>query len=331
MALFPVVIAENELQMNDKTRIDCSMSFASKGSPEVSTVTVLPYSGATAVSVFDSDKENWFLDWSYSDFKIDVTTENDDIVFDVAGTEYSANLTVASYTLANYATHVASVMTTAHGGTFSASTSGYNVTITGPASFSFKASSVSTQLLAKLDEPKIIHGPKLIEYGQRLVTCTVSDSEGNSASSTQFVNVYSQEGDKLFCTDQDLVSHESDILKWVAPGRASFKNIIRRSQKLIIAWMDEKGYVDAYGYKYTKAAFVDIEEVRQWSIFMSLRIIFESMSNSVDDVFSVKSKKYEALEQGARQRAVLRVDFDNDGVVDLNEGVGISSGSLFRR
>ncbi len=331
MALFPVVTAESELQVNDKTRIDCSMSFASKGSPEISSITISPYSGATAVSVFDSDKENWFLDWSYSDFKIDVTADNDDLVFDVGGTEYSANLTVASYTLADYATHVASVMTTAHGGTFSASTSGYNVTITGPASFSFKASSVSTQLFADLDEPSTIQGPNLVEYGQRLVTCAVGDSEAGSGSSTQFVNVYSQGGDKLFCTDQDLVSHESDILKWVPPGRASFKNVIRRSQKLIIAWMDEKGYVDAYGDKYTKAAFVDIEEVRQWSIFMSLKLIFESMSNSVDDVFSVKSKKYEMLEQGARQRAILRIDFDNDGVVDLNEGAGISSGSLFRR
>ena len=331
MALFPVVIAENELQMNDKTRIDCSMSFASKGSPEISSVTVSPYSGATAVSVYDSDKENWFLDWSYSDFKIDVSSDNDDLVFDVAGTEYSTTLTVASYTLANYATHVAARMTAAHGGTFTASTTGYRVTITGPASFSFKASSVATQLFADLDEVDTIHGPTLIEYGQRLLTCTVTDPENNTASATQLINVYSQEGDRLFCLDQDLVSHESDILKWVHPGRASFKNVIRRSQKLIIAWMDEKGYVDAYGEKYTKDAFIDLEEVRQWAIFMSLRIIFESMSNSIDDVFSVKSKKYEMLEQGARQRAVLRLDFDKDGVVDLNEGVGISSGSLYRR
>lgn len=333
MALFPIVQVEQDVQVNDKTRMDCSKSFVSKGSAAIATLTVTPYVGATPISVYDStDSDNWFLDWSYSDFKVDVASGiNDDLVFEVGGTEYTATLTAAAYTLEDYADHVASKMTTAHGGTFTADTSGYEVTITGPSSFEFSACSVTDQLFMVAGDSQTIHGPKTVEFGTRIVACTAADSVPTSATSKSAVRVYSVAGDYLFCSDQDLVTHESDLLKWVAPGRASMKNIIRRSQKLIMAWIDEKGYVDAYAKKYTKTDIVDLEEVRQWSIFMTLRLIFESISNSTEDVFSVKAKKYELLEQSARQRAILRLDYDGDGVVDVNEGSGISSGSLFRR
>lgn len=331
MPIFPSIIAESDLQENDKTRIDASKSFVSKGSPEIVDISITPNVGGTSVSVFDSDSDNWFLDWSYSSIQLEVASINNGLTFRVGSTNYDATLTAGAYTIAQYATHVASVMTTAYGQTFTASTTGQKVTITGPTVFSFRASPVASQLGVDPEEAKSVHGPHLVEYGTRIVTCTVTDSEGTTATSQQAIQVYTSTGDRLFCSDQDLVTHESDILKWVAPGRASFKNVIRRSQGLIIAWIDEKGYVNAYSRKYKKTDIVDLEEVRQWSIFMSLRLIFEGMSNSVEDVFSIKAKKYEILEQGARQRAILRIDFDEDGIVDVNEGTGIASGSLFRR
>jgi hypothetical protein len=64
---------------------------------------------------------------------------------------------------------------------------------------------------------------------------------------------------------------------------------------------------------------------------MALRMIFQGLSNAVDDVFDRKAEIYDMLEQSARQRVILRLDTDGDGVADTGEGLSISSGSLFRR
>jgi hypothetical protein len=156
-------------------------------------------------------------------------------------------------------------------------------------------------------------------------------TDGDPTTKTITITVISNDDDKLFSDDSLLISHEPDILKWLMDGKSSFNNIHRRSQELILAWLDEKGYVDVYGNKYTKEAIVDIDEVKQWSTFMTLRLIFESLSNAIDDIFSQKAKKYQILEFQARSRAVLRIDIDGDGIVDTGEQLSISSGVVLRR
>jgi hypothetical protein len=145
------------------------------------------------------------------------------------------------------------------------------------------------------------------------------------------ISIISSDDDKLFSNDALLMSHEQDILKWLNEGKSSFNNFHRRSQQLILSWLDEKGFVDVYGNKFTKAAIIDIDEVKQWSTFMTLRLIFESLSNAIDDIFSEKAKRYLILENQARSRSVLRIDVDGDGVSDLGEQIGISTGTVLRR
>ncbi len=120
-------------------------------------------------------------------------------------------------------------------------------------------------------------------------------------------------------------------MKWVPQGRSSYKDVIRRSQKLIIAWLDEKGYVNVYGNKFDKHDIIDLEEVRQWSIFQTLKLIMQGISNVTDDVFDKKAKEYSKFEEAARQRVILRIDTNRDGAADAMEGLSISSGSLYRR
>jgi hypothetical protein len=64
---------------------------------------------------------------------------------------------------------------------------------------------------------------------------------------------------------------------------------------------------------------------------MSLRLIFQGLSNAIDDIFDRKSKLYELNEQAARQRVILRIDTNKDGQLEDTEGLSIYSGSLFRR
>ena len=148
-------------------------------------------------------------------------------------------------------------------------------------------------------------------------------TDGAPTTHTETLEVITPVDDKLFSSDKDLRTHEPDILKYVVDGRNSFIDVHRRAQELIIAYLDENGYVDDQGDKLTKAAFIDIEEARQWSTFMSLRLIFSGISNAIDDIFADKAKDYQSSEVKARNRMPLRLDTDGDGDIDRHEGVSI--------
>lgn len=136
-----------------------------------------------------------------------------------------------------------------------------------------------------------------------------------------YVSVYSELGDSLFSSDADLQMEEQDIRRWVPPGKNSFKYVHRRAQEKILEYLDREGYVDIFGHKYTKWAIKDHSEVKEWAMYMVLRMIFEGISNATDDVFRQKRTVYESDEIAARQRAILRLDTDGDGVVTEDEGL----------
>jgi hypothetical protein len=330
MSIFSILDFEPEIQVNDKTRLNAGKSFASKAVQEINTLTVKPELSGSAVDIYAADSGNWFLDWSYAGTSIDVGTENDDLIFSEGGADISTNLTAGTYTLSQYATHLAARMTAAGTRTYSGSVANGKITVSASGAFQFKASSVSAQSSFDLAVISASQTSSLVEYGNKIVT-VVSSNGTNTDTKYFYLKAYSEAGDRLFCSDGDLIAHEPDIMSWVQNGRSSFKNVYRRSQKLIIAWLDEKGYCNVYGDKYTKNDILDIEEVRQWSTFMSLRLIFQGLSNSIDDIFDRKSKLYEMSEQAARQRVILRIDTNKDGQIEDTEGLSIYSGSLFRR
>lgn len=152
--------------------------------------------------------------------------------------------------------------------------------------------------------------------GVKTVTLRVDNGTG-LVSRTFSLEVVTEENDKLFSEDADLVSHEPDILNYVSEGRNSYKNIHRSVQSRIIDWLDEHRFTNTDGSKLTKANIFDIEEVRHWSKYMVLADIFEGLSNAIDDIFRNKADKYMDLAESARNRAQLRLDLDGDGDVDM--------------
>ena len=149
-------------------------------------------------------------------------------------------------------------------------------------------------------------------------TITVEIDNGTGPVSKDFtIEVISEVDDKLFSGDEDLVSHEPDILNYIPEGRYSFKNIHRASQDKIIDWLDEHRITDSSGDKLDKDNIHDIEEVRHWSKYLTLSTIFEGLSNSVDDIFKFKSDNYLGLAESANNRSQLRLELDKDGNVDL--------------
>lgn len=144
-------------------------------------------------------------------------------------------------------------------------------------------------------------------------------TDGAPVTFTDQIEVITAEDDRLFSDDYDLLKHEEEILKWLPKGKNSFKYKHRQSQELIIEDFNERGVTDLDGEKLTKAAFLDIEEVRQWSKFMTLSLIYQDNSNVVGDIYSTKADEYMSQALTHKHRAFYRLDLDGDGELSLGE------------
>jgi hypothetical protein len=164
--------------------------------------------------------------------------------------------------------------------------------------------------------------------GDKVVTVRVT-TDGVAVSKTVTISCLSVATDRLFSTDKDIVSHENDLYRYLRKGRNTFTDFHRSAQKIILDELDQRGVTDREGKKLTALDIWDVEEVKEWSKYRTLSLIFMSVQSEVGDVYEIKSRSY--LDLAARQstRAFLRLDLDNDGAVDTTENM--ISGILVRR
>lgn len=155
-------------------------------------------------------------------------------------------------------------------------------------------------------------------------TETITVRVNGADTETYSIEVLSVADDNLFSSDDDLVQHESDILNWVPSGRNSFIFKHRMSQTIILEWIDRNGLTKANGDRYTKSDITDIEEVKHWSKYQTLVLVFEGLSNAIDDIYADKAMRYRKLRDQSRNRAVLRLDTDGDGTTESLEGFNMS-------
>lgn len=167
--------------------------------------------------------------------------------------------------------------------------------------------------------------------GTKTIQCRITCGSNGPTTVSKTLSAVTEASDQLFSADSDLQVAESDILKYVQAGRNTFKNVHRAAQDEIIRYFDEQGYVDANGVPLTKAAVIDNNEVRLWAKFMVLRMIFEDLSNTSEDKFEKKAAYYQEKEVVHRGKSLIRLDIDGDGQTDVNEGLSISTGNVFRR
>ncbi len=160
--------------------------------------------------------------------------------------------------------------------------------------------------------------------GTKTITLRVT-TDGSPVTSSKTLEVLSVADDKLFSADNELLSYEPNILSWTREGRNSFLDVHRASQDRILKFLDQNGFWDENGDPLTKADIINIDEFQDWSKFMTLRLIFEGLSNAIDDIFHEKAVRYRKMELEARDRAKYRVDLNNDGDVDDDEGFDFRS------
>ena len=148
--------------------------------------------------------------------------------------------------------------------------------------------------------------------GVMTVTVRVT-TDGLPVTVSQSITIISEADDKLFSTDAQLVPREPKILRWVAEGRNSFKDVHREAQRRILSHFDENGKWDEDGERLTKDDVTDITEFSEWSKFLTLQLIFEGRSNATDDIFHEKAERYRIKAEFARDRKKFRIDRTNDG------------------
>lgn len=332
--IIPVLHSDKEVQLKDLIRFDASKSLLVKGSVgAINYVTIKAGADQTAVEVNHANPKNWFLDFMFSSYGFDVDASNSSLVFEANGIKYTTNVATGTYSLAPLLTAIkTAIEAVASPLTVSFTVDERNRVSCAPSlPLKFLPNTSSADLLPHIgfkEDGQLVGFP--VEYGLRKITLTVATAhETNSIS--EFVKVYTEDGDALFSDDADLVAEENDIMKWLPAGKGSYKYLHRRSQKLILDFMDRQGYRDDQQRKITKFAFVDNTDVRMWSYYQALRLFFIGAENDVDDVFKKKAAYYEKLEIASRDRAVLSLDLDGDDKKDLTEGPDIRSGRLYFR
>ena len=348
MAIFPVIKSEKSIQVEDRIRFRGGRSYVSRGSDAITTMTIKPGADGSAIDVFNADTDLRFLDWQFTTFEIDIDATNNKLNFNEGGSELTATLTNATYSLAALATQIAAQLNTVGSNTYTVSVNAVDkVTISVGTGESFSllpqtGSDAAASILPIIGfKPKAGFGDadfasKSTLTGDRVrsmpraVTIEVGDGS-TTESRTLYVDLFSVDGDALFSSDADLQAHRHDILDWLPEDRDSFLHIHRRAQGLILEFLDRAGYVDINGDPLDIDAFVMPEEAKYWSIFLALRIIHDELSNDPDDDFFAKARDFEHLEERHRDRAIFRLDSDNDGKADVGEGVQITGGVVVRR
>jgi len=341
MAIFPIIEAEDLVQVSDKTRIDATKSFVDAGTA-IAEVKITPGKNATEVTITSGTSSDWKLDTQF-DFTVDIDATNNKIDFkEGSGGELTATLSSGNYTMSALATEIKTQLDAAGALTYTVSvtdpdTAFTKFTIAAPSEISLLADTGTNKTVSAYSHigfiedqtGEITYTGNEVQSVEKEITLKANIGAGDT-SVTKTISIISEKSDRLFSTDAMLKDHEPDILKWVPQGRSSFKNVHRLAQTQIFGWMDKEGFVDILDNKFDKTRAVDLEEFEQWSKFLTLRLIMDGISNKVDDIFFKKARQYEALEKHFRERAVLRIDVDADGDIDQAEQIDIGHGTILR-
>lgn len=167
--------------------------------------------------------------------------------------------------------------------------------------------------------------------GDVTISVKVTDSDAAVDIQTAPIKIITSVDDNLFSGDSDIVPYEPEMMNWTQKGRNTFLDKHRTAQVEILNELDANRIWKDDHTRYSASDIVDVQEFKEWSKFVTLRIIFEGLSNDVDDIFSIKAKRYSSLASTAKKRATLRLDSNADGVIDTNEMTDIFSGTISRR
>ena len=142
--------------------------------------------------------------------------------------------------------------------------------------------------------------------------------------------------DIVFSDDQDLRGVYPSIENYLDTSETSFILRHENSRDLIVQELRNRGLTKRNSSSLVRKIltawdFLDIEEVRMWSTYLTLANIFSSLQSNNGDFYKEKTQEYREKAEFYKNASFLSIDFDDDGVSDVSEVSGdISSRRLIR-
>jgi hypothetical protein len=152
--------------------------------------------------------------------------------------------------------------------------------------------------------------------GVKTISVRVTTDEPSVKTMAFETEVLTEAQDNLYSTDSDIFAIESELRKYINPGRNSYLNIHREAQSRILAWLDLKRVWKNDNSQYTKNEINLLGELNKWSLYEAIHIIYTDLFLSVGDKFQEKMNQYRDLRNQERTRNTLRLDKNGDGVYE---------------
>ncbi|MDH3324067.1 MAG: hypothetical protein OEL89_00350 [Candidatus Peregrinibacteria bacterium] len=148
--------------------------------------------------------------------------------------------------------------------------------------------------------------------GTKAVTVRVNGVDTKSYD----IEVLAAVDDIHFSNDQDLLQHRGEILRFTKDGRNSFLDKHRLSRDLIMEYINQSGIKKTDLTDYAVSDIVNLNEVKQWSVFMTLSLIMQEMSNQIDDIFWRDYLEFKKQMDYYKDLTFKFLDLNNDSYED---------------
>jgi len=123
--------------------------------------------------------------------------------------------------------------------------------------------------------------------------------------------------DEVYLSDDSTLEvHEPEIVRYVRDGRNSYQDVHRRIRDMCLDWLDSNRYWDKNGDRYTADDLIDKQDFKEWATLWALQLIFEGLSDKVDDKWMQKAQVYKSMALDARERGTYRLDYNQNGEID---------------
>ncbi len=166
-----------------------------------------------------------------------------------------------------------------------------------------------------LDQKKWFLDWAFSSSGDKTIGVRATDGT-NTVVQTFNIKIISVVDDNLYSTDEQIFKIETELKKYITPGRNSYINLHREAQQRILTYLDRKRIWNDNGEPYTKSQLNIGGELSQWSLYETILMIYTDLFISVGDKFAAKMNQYKELRNYERDRGAIRVDKNNSGTID---------------
>lgn len=160
------------------------------------------------------------------------------------------------------------------------------------------------------------------EAGQLTPSVRVTTGDGETAATglgMTEITVLTEEDDRLFSSDSDLKGVVPLIYRYLPDGRASFKYAHRASQEIILDRINRRVKSGAW---LSAEAVANIEQVRQWSKYLTLASIYAAAQIAKDDFFFQEQARFANTASKYESDAYIELKLDGSQTANAEVSFG---------